>query len=69
MDFGSTLAIALSGPAVVAVAKGIAIWLERYRGVELRVETTDGKIIAKNITSANVLEILRDANAIIGNKA
>lgn len=67
-DFGATLAIVLAGPAVVAIAKGMQVWLERYRGVELEITTSDGKIIAKNITAANVADVLQGAKEIIRNK-
>jgi hypothetical protein len=63
-DFGATLAIVLAGPAVVAIAKGMQVWLERYRGVELEVTTPDGKVIAKNITAANVVQVIQAAKSI-----
>jgi hypothetical protein len=60
-DFGATLGIVLAGPAVVAIAKGIQVWLERYRGVEIELTTPDGKLVAKNITSANAVEVINAA--------
>jgi hypothetical protein len=67
-DFGTSLAIVLAGPAVVAIAKGIQIWLERYRSVVLEVTTSDGKVIAKNITAANVADVLEAARDVIGKR-
>jgi hypothetical protein len=64
-DFGATLAIALAGPAVVAIAEGIKAWLERYRGVELEVTTPNGRMIAKNITASNVVDVISAARDVI----
>jgi len=50
-DFGATLGIILAGPAIVAIAKGIQVWLEKYRGADVEITTPDGKVIAKNITA------------------
>jgi hypothetical protein len=61
MDFGTTLGIVLAGPTVVAVANGIRVWLEKHHGVELEFETSDGKLIARNVTAANVVDILKAA--------
>jgi hypothetical protein len=62
MDFGATLGILLAAPAVVAIAKGLQIWLERHHGVELEIVTPDGTVIAKNITAANVVDVINAAN-------
>jgi hypothetical protein len=62
MDFGATLGILLAAPAVVAIAKGLQIWLERHRGVELEIVTPNGTVIAKNITAANVVDVINAAN-------
>ena len=58
-DFGATLAIVLAGPAIVAIAQGIADWLNRQHGVTLEVTTPEGKVIATNVTASNVVEILK----------
>jgi hypothetical protein len=65
-DFGATLAIVLAGPAVVSIARGIQVWLERHHGVELEVTTPTGKVIAKNLTAANVTEALQAAKDVLG---
>jgi hypothetical protein len=60
-DFGATLAIVLAGPAVVAIAKGIADWLRRHHGVTIEITTPDKKVIAQNVTARNVVEIINAA--------
>jgi hypothetical protein len=62
-DFGATLAIVLAGPAVVAIAKGIEQWLIRQHSVSLEITTPNGKVIAKNVTAKNALEILKAAKS------
>lgn len=57
-DFGATLGIVLAGPAVVAVAQGIRIWLERHHGVEIEIETSEGKVIARNLTADKAIDLL-----------
>jgi hypothetical protein len=66
MDFGATLGIVLAGPAVVAIAKGIQAWLERHHSVELEIITSEGKVIAKNITAKNVVDVLNAAKSSLG---
>jgi hypothetical protein len=61
MDFGATLGIILAGPAVVAIAKGMQAWLERHHGVEIEIVTSEGKVIAKNVTANNAVDILKRA--------
>jgi hypothetical protein len=58
-DFGATLAIVLAGPAVVAIARGIEQWLIRQHSVSLEITTPNGKVIAKNVTARNAVEILK----------
>lgn len=60
-DFGATLGIVLAGPAIVAIAKGVQVWLERHHGVEIEITTAGGKTIVKNITAANVVDVLQAA--------
>jgi hypothetical protein len=50
-DFGSTLILLLAAPAVVTVAKGIKVWLERRNVASLTIKTEKGEIIVKNLTS------------------
>lgn len=54
-DFGATLVLILGAPAAVAIAKGIADYLSRVRGT-ITIEA-DGKIIAENISGADVAKI------------
>lgn len=58
-DFGALLSIVLAAPAAVAVAKGIANWLMRHRGVTIRVETKDGILVADHLTTASALELVK----------
>jgi len=51
MDFGATLIIILGTPAVVAVAKGVADWLKKRNTASITIETSDGKLVAKNISA------------------
>jgi hypothetical protein len=60
-DFGATLGIILAGPAVIAIAKGIQQWLARHHAVTIEVTTVDGKVIAKNVTAKNAVEIIEAA--------
>ena len=60
-DFGATLTIVLAGPAIVAIAQGIKQWLIRQHGVTVEFTTPEGKVIAKNVTANNVVEILKAA--------
>jgi hypothetical protein len=63
LDFGATLGIILAGPAIVAIARGIEQWLTRHHGVSLEIVTRDGKVIAKNVTAKNAVEIINAAKA------
>jgi hypothetical protein len=45
MDMGATVALLLSAPAIVAVAKGIASFIARERPGTLRIERKDGKVL------------------------
>ena len=66
MDFGATLGIVLAGPAIVAIAKGMQVWLERHHNVEIELVTSEGKLLAKNITAKNLIEVLNAAKSALG---
>ena len=59
MDFGATLILVLGTPAVLAVAKGIAMYLARERAGELVIER-DGKVVFKGSSgdAARIAEAL-----------
>jgi hypothetical protein len=58
MDFGTTLVLVLGAPSVVATARAISNWLKRNNAAMLRLETKDGRLLARNLKS-------EDASAII----
>jgi len=59
-DFGSSLIIALSAPAIVALAKGLANWLSIQSSEEITIKVKNNdhemEIIAKNIGSRHSVE-------------
>lgn len=57
MDFGASLALLLGAPAIVAVAKGIESFLERYRTACIRITRPDGSIIVENLTSREAVQL------------
>ncbi len=59
MDFGTTLAVVLSGKAIIAVAKGIQEWLKAHRRVTVKIERPDGTIVAENLTGGQALDLVR----------
>src|SRR5690242_16534407 len=50
MDFGASLALLLGAPAIVAVAKGIESFLERYQTASIRITRPDGSIVVENLS-------------------
>lgn len=64
MDFGASLVLLLGAPAVVAVAKGIESFLERYQTASIRITRPDGAVVIENLTSrqaSNLALKLREA--------
>src|SRR5262245_47666762 len=55
MDFGGTLVLVLSTPAIIAVAKGIAAFLKRDRASIII--TKDGEVVAVNISGEDAAQI------------
>ena len=63
-DFGATLTVLLVSPAVVAVARGIEAWIQKYRDVEIEIAMPkDLRISAKRITVHSSRKIIADVLA------
>lgn len=62
-DFGATLVLVLGTPAVVAAAAGIKAFLSRANASGLEVRTPQGTLIASNLESKDVSEIVRALTA------
>ena len=60
-DFGSTLVLILGAPAVVVVANGLSRWLTRNNAAKIRLETKDGILVAENLESQHVAQVLKAA--------
>jgi hypothetical protein len=58
MDFGATLVILLGTSSIVALAKGIANWLEKHHSKKLTFKTANEEIIGENLSSADIKDIL-----------
>jgi hypothetical protein len=64
MDCGSLLLVMLSAPAVVAVAKGIGNFLQRYQSASLTIKGPHGSVVVKNVTARQASDLaakLQDA--------
>jgi hypothetical protein len=64
MDFGATLVLLLGAPAIVAVAKGIQSFLNRYQTARIRIKSPNGSIVVENLTSRQATDLalkLREA--------
>lgn len=57
-DFGATLILVLGTPAIVAVARAIADYIQR-RGVSVSI-TPDGGVSINNVRSADVANIVKN---------
>jgi hypothetical protein len=56
-DFGATLVLIFGTQAALAIAKGIANWLQRRHEVGLTITTSRGKLVATNLTSTSALQL------------
>lgn len=60
MDFGTTLGVLLTPEAVSALARVIAAWLSRNRGVRLEIQQPDDSVaVLTNIDSRDVPRIMQ----------
>src|SRR4030095_1970220 len=58
-DFGTSLAVVIGTPAILAVAKGIQTWLKRHHAAKIRIERPNGTIVAENLTGSQVLDLTK----------
>jgi hypothetical protein len=56
MDFGTTLVLILGTPAVIAVARGVANYLDRSR-TSVTIER-NGKVVMKNVRGQDIAKII-----------
>jgi hypothetical protein len=59
-DLGTILVLVLGTEAVVAVAKGIADYLSKYRNVSLTFTDKDRKVVAKNLTAKTAVTVIEE---------
>ena len=57
-DFGSTLILVLGTTAVSALARGIAVWLQRNAGARITVRNATGELVAEGLDSKDVARIV-----------
>ncbi len=57
-DLGSTLVLVLGTTAVGALARGIAVWLQRNAGARITVRTVAGELVAEGLDSKDVARIV-----------
>ena len=57
-DFGASLVLILGAPAVVVLAKALKTWLARNNAASIRLETTDGVLVANNLESKDAAAIV-----------
>jgi hypothetical protein len=56
-DFGATLVLILGTSSVTVLAKAIGDWLKLRNSASLKVETPEGHILVKNITSKEAAKL------------
>ena len=59
-DLGTAVALVLSAPAVIAIARGIGQFLQKHQNASLEIKTKGGHVILKNVTSRTALEVIRE---------
>lgn len=65
-DAGTLLSVALAGPAVVALVKGVAAWLVRRNQSKVDLELPDGsKITIRNMESADVAAAIKGLEGVV----
>jgi hypothetical protein len=57
-DFGSTLVLVLGTTAISALARGIAVWLQRNAGARITLRTTRGEVVAEGLDSNDAARIV-----------
>jgi hypothetical protein len=55
-DFGATLVLVFGTPVAIALAKGIAVFLQRHSGASIKI-TKAGEVIATNLDSRDASRI------------
>jgi hypothetical protein len=58
-DFGSTLVLVLGTTAASALARGLAVWLQRNSGARITVRKADGDLIAEGLDSKDVARVVQ----------
>jgi hypothetical protein len=58
-DFGSTLVLVLGTTAVSALARGLAVWLQRNAGARIAVKNANGELVAEGLDSKDVARIVQ----------
>lgn len=66
MDFGTTLAVVLGTPAVIALAKGIQVWLSKRPAAEIRIvkKKPDGEIVEIIVVAEDSQNLSKIAEAL-----
>lgn len=58
-DAGTLLSVALSAPAVIALAKALGTWLTLHRQEKAIIRTPQGEVILENATSQDVEKLAK----------
>ena len=68
MDFGASLAVILTAPAIVTFAKGMSNWLARTHTSKLTVIGPDGKTVVENISARDAVDLAKKLSAAYGKR-
>jgi hypothetical protein len=68
LDFGTTLALLVGSPFAIAVARGLAAFLQRHSGVRISIKTAEGEAIVENADSRDAPRIAAALSEIFKNK-